>query len=83
VTKSPVQKTQDETPVHRIIRLCRMTELASHLGKSPSVLAGWKMRGKIPQEYWDDIIEYAASRPDGQDFKIEYRDFRHFPEPAG
>jgi len=56
-----------------------ITSTARSITKSPSTVQGWKDRGRIPQDHWDDLIAVAA----GRGLAVEYADFvKSHPKPV-
>lgn len=62
-----------------IATLGGLTETARAIGRPVTTVQGWKDRGRIPQDYWLELIGAAASS--GKN--LEYADFlKNHPEPV-
>jgi hypothetical protein len=64
------------SPAEYVIRkFGGLTGAANAIGKPVSTVQGWKDRGKIPQEYWYELIGEAAKRGE----RLELADFLDAP----
>lgn len=69
------------SPAHYVIgKFGGLTKTANAVGLGVTTVQGWKERGRIPQDHWQNIIEAAR----GIGVKLEVSDFiRAHVSPRG